>query len=107
MTRLIQMGCVVCAMLWAVSAASGASNLVVNGSFDNTNDHLYAWKYKYDLPGESWYFQNHEHVKVVPNVDGHENVLALWGDLDILFNIGQGTKVDSKHRRNSKSQIKL
>ena len=95
MARLMQCGgYVLCLVLWAAAASAGP-NLVVNGSFDNTNDHLYAWKYKYNLPGESLYFQNHEHVKVVPQEGKNEKVLALGGDAQILSGLGQGTKVDS------------
>ena len=88
--------------LAALAAAVGAGpaqaggNLVVNGSFDNPDDPLAGWKYRYDLPGESWYFQNHEHVKVVPVESGRRSVLALWGNEAILQVPGQGTVVDSK-----------
>ena len=82
-------------LLLSVPAAPAADNLVVNGSFDYAGDSLHGWKYKYDLPGESWYFDNHKHVSVVDR-DGPQNkVLALWGDLNILQTTGQGTKVDS------------
>jgi hypothetical protein len=81
------------AVVW--SRAHGASNLVVNGSFDHPDDPLYGWRYKYDREGESWYFNNHEHVKVVEEFAGRKKVLALWGDYAILQVPGQGTKVDS------------
>lgn len=79
----------------AIPAARASSNLLANGSFDNPDGSLASWKYKYDKEGESWYVNNHEHVKVEPRVEGHNGVLALWGDRSILFDIGQGTKVDS------------
>ena len=85
-----------CILISAVSLAAGGTNLVVNGGFDNPDNPLYGWKYKYDLPGESFSFQNHEHVKVVPNEGGHGNALSLWGNEDILNGAGQGTKVDSE-----------
>ena len=81
--------------LAVTDAARGATNLLANGSFDDKSNPLTNWKVKYDKEGESWYFQNHEHVKVEPSVAGHSGVLALWGDKVILFDIGQGTKVDS------------
>ena len=86
------------ALLLLAAGTAGAAtnrNLVVNGSFDNANSPLYGWKYKYDLEGESWYFKNHEHVSVVPKEGGRKNVLALWGNYEILQVPGQGTKVDS------------
>jgi hypothetical protein len=79
----------------AIPAAQASSNLLANGSFDSPDDPLSFWKYKYDKEGESWYFNNHEHVKIEPVIEGRNGVLALWGDKSILFDIGQGTKVDS------------
>jgi hypothetical protein len=93
------------AMLLALTAAVVAapiahagSNLVVNGSFDDKENRLKGWKYKYD-PNEDknagWYVNNHDHVSVVENDNGQRNVLGLWGDYAILQVPGQGTKVDS------------
>jgi hypothetical protein len=76
-------------------AAQASSNLLANGSFDNSGDPLTHWKYKYDKEGESWYFNNHTHVKVEPRLDGRTGVLALFGTQDMLTGAGQGTKVDS------------
>lgn len=78
----------------SVSAATIGSNLVVNGSFDNPDNPLTAWKYKYDRGGDSWYANNHNNVKVI-NDGGRTKVLSLWGDYGILQAPGQGTKVDS------------
>ena len=78
----------------ALANTAATSNLMVNGNFYDPNGPLYGWHYKYDLPGESWYFSNHEHVSVGAE-PSHPHVLKLWGDYDILFNTGQGTKVDS------------
>ncbi len=75
--------------------AHGASNLLPNGSFDDKTEALANWKYKYDKEGESWYFTNHERVKVESEVANRSGVLALWGDKTILYDEGQGTKVDS------------
>jgi hypothetical protein len=89
---------IILSLLLAVAAAGsavGASNLLPNGSFDDKNDPLTSWKYKYDKEGESWYFTNHERVKVEPVMASRSGVLALWGDRGILFDTGQGTKVDS------------
>lgn len=87
------------AFLLAVLAAAGslraASNLLPNGSFDDKGHALAYWQYKYEREGESWYFTNHERVKVEENVAGRSGVLALYGDRAILFDTGQGTKVDS------------
>lgn len=81
--------------LAGLASADAASNLLANGSFDNPEFALANWKYKYDKEGESGYFTNHERVKVEPNVEGRSGVLSLYGDKTILFDIGQGTKVDS------------
>jgi len=94
MKRAVLGGIVMAAWIGAVSAATIGSNLVVNGSFDHPDNPLLGWKYKYDRAGESWYFNNHNNVKVVD--DGtRKAVLALWGDYALLQNPGQGTKVDS------------
>ncbi len=93
--RMAVAGAALAGALWG-SAAWAAENLVVNGSFDHPDDPLYGWKYRYDLPGESWYFKNHEHVKVEPVETGRRRVLALWGNEAILQVPGQGTQVDSK-----------
>jgi hypothetical protein len=86
--------------IWTVwSLASGgfaASNLVVNGSFDRPGDPLSGWRYKYELDGDSWYFDNHKYVKVVDREDQRSNVLSLWGNYELLQVPGQGVKVDSK-----------
>jgi hypothetical protein len=80
----------------AAGVAFAASNLVVNGSFDNPDDRLYGWKYTYDREGESWYFDNHRYVSVVARDEGRPNVLRLHGT-DALLNVpGQGVKVDSR-----------
>ncbi len=83
--------------LWLLilPTAFGASNLVVNGSFDDPDHPLRGWRYKYDREGESWYLSNHERVQVVDEYAGRKKVLALYGDRTILFDTGQGTKVDS------------
>ncbi len=75
--------------------ARASSNLLENGSFDNPENALTSWKYKYDKEGESWYFQNHEHVKVEPRLEGRTGVLALFATQDMLTGSGQGAKVDS------------
>lgn len=80
---------------WAV-AAGAATNLLVNGSFDSTNNPFEAWKTVYDLPGESWYFGNHKHVSAKENVDGRKHVASLWGDYSLLQVPGQGVKIDSR-----------
>lgn len=83
-----------------LSTSSGLSgsddkNLVVNGSFDDPTDPLHGWRYKYDLPGEDWYFNNHKRVSVVEREGSQSGVLRLHGNVDVLFNTGQGVKVDS------------
>ena len=83
------------AALFIAPAAQAASNLLVNGRFEHPDNPLFAWQYKYERAGDSWYAANHERVKVEPRIEGRSGVLALWGDRNILFDTGQGTKVDS------------
>lgn len=85
------------AALWtacATLAAAAPGNLLLNGGFDHPDDPLYGWKYKYDLEGESFYFTNHERVSVIQE-GTRKGVLSLYGNMQILFDTGQGTKVDS------------
>lgn len=79
----------------AAAACSAGPNLLFNGGFDHPDNPLLGWKYKYDLEGESFYFSNHERVKVEAESAGRQGVLSLYGDKNILFDTGQGTKVDS------------
>jgi hypothetical protein len=76
-------------------AARASSNLLENGSFADPGDPLAGWKYKYDKEGESFYFKNHEYVKVEPRLEGRTSVLALFATQDMVAGTGQGTKVDS------------
>jgi hypothetical protein len=85
----------VAAALWPAAAAWAGSNLVVNGSFDVPQDPLRGWRTRYELPGESWYAANYQHVSVVDKEGPQRKVLALWGDYAVLQVPGQGTKVDS------------
>jgi hypothetical protein len=78
--------------LASVNAAT--SNLMVNGDFDYPGEPLHGWRDKFDLPGESWYFDNYKYVSVVEE-DSRHHVLKLWGSNDMLNGTGQGTKVDS------------
>lgn len=87
------LGAVIGAM--AVRAAmppGGDQNLIVNGSFD---DDLKGWRFKYDLPGESWYADNEKLVSVIPREGGHVNVLQLKCNYDKAMVPGQGVLVDS------------
>lgn len=65
-----------------IAGATGlnqSKNLIVNGSFDDTNSPLRAWFYEYNLPGEGPYANNHTRVSVVPSESGRQNVLCLRG----------------------------
>ena len=72
-------------------------NLLCNGSFENTNDVFKGWFYKYDLPGESWYFDNHKHVDVVKEYKGRKNVVRMWGDITKITDRGEGVQIDSEY----------
>lgn len=78
----------------ALATARAGTNLVVNGSFSNTNDPLTGWKYDYRDTDNSWYADNHEFVSVVEQEGPRRNVLSLKATglkLD-----GSGVKVDSQ-----------
>lgn len=78
--------------------AMASSNMLMNGSFEDKDNPLNYWKYKYDPTVDKqagWYVENHTRVKVEPEMDTRKGVLSLWGDYGILQAPGQGTKVDS------------
>ncbi len=78
------------------TAAAFSQNLIVNGSFDDPDDPLKGWKFKYDLPGESLYFENHTFIKVLESHAGRKGVLTLSGTFAMMADFpGQGSKVDS------------
>lgn len=75
------------------ASAPAASNLVVNGSFDDPSQPLKGWKTKYDLPGESWYEKNHECVSVVGTESGRAKVMRMQVSDQIAG--WQGIRADS------------
>ena len=84
------------ALLLSVRLASAATNLVVNGSFDDPADSLSAWQTVYTNKGESWYKDNPQFLKVVARDGERTGVLRLHGT-DAMLNVpGQGVKVDSR-----------
>jgi hypothetical protein len=95
MRKLMMSAMMMAITIGSAVAATIGSNLVANGSFDNPENPLTAWMYKYEREGDSWYFNNHNNVKVVDD-GSHKSVLALWGNYSILQAPGQGTKVDSQ-----------
>lgn len=77
----------------AAGIAAAGQNLVANGHFDNAENPLDSWYSKYDQPGESFYFQNHEYVEVVTE-GTHQHALKIHvPNVSIAEN--QGVKVDS------------
>lgn len=70
-------------------------NLVVNGSFDNTNSPLFGWKYNYEDTGNSNYSNNHHYVSVTNFESGKSQVLDLRANWSLLWKVGQGVMVDS------------
>jgi len=91
-----QIGLAIAALLLLAASAQGAgSNLVFNASWDSEGEPLTGWQIKYDQKGESWYFENHLHVFVLPLESGRRTVLRLAVPRqDIADN--QGTKTDSR-----------
>jgi hypothetical protein len=75
---------------------AGATNLLVNGSFDDPKDPLAGWMSDYAWSGNSWYKDNKDRVSVVATESGRKHVLRLSGTRQILWGDGQGVKVDSK-----------
>jgi len=71
------------------------TNLVLNGSFDATDDPLRGWRTHYDLPGESWYADNRELVSVIAEESGRRAVLRLYVKTRDLA-INQGVRADSE-----------
>ena len=83
----------IAAMLVCATAATLNVNLLKNGNFDQG---LEGWRYKYNLPGESWYTNNHNLVSVVAEMDGKKNVLKLHGTFyELMSGVAMGIKVDS------------
>ena len=84
------------ALLLFARLASAATNLVINGSFDDPADPLSAWQTVYTNKGESWYNDNPQFLKVLPQDGTHTSVLRIHGTDAILNVPGQGVKVDSR-----------
>ena len=88
--------CGLLALFFSARLASATTNLVVNGSFDDPADPLNAWQTTYTHPGESWYKDNPQFLKVIPRDGERTSVLRLHGTDAILNVPGQGVKVDSQ-----------
>ncbi len=72
-------------------------NLLINGSFDDPEDAIKGWRYKFDLEGElQFYGDNHKFVDVVKDYKGRKNVLRMWGDITKITDRGEGVKVDGE-----------
>ncbi len=67
-------------------------NLLRNGSFSNGLD---GWRFKYDLDGESWYTNNHNHVAVITDEQTRQTMAKLFGGHAELLVPGMGVKMDS------------
>lgn len=80
----------------AANSPRAATNLLVNGSFDDLKDPLAGWVSDYTWADNSWYRENHKHVSVVPAEGGRKHVLRLSATRQMLWGDGQGVKVDSK-----------
>ncbi|TAN36901.1 MAG: hypothetical protein EPN23_07220 [Verrucomicrobia bacterium] len=81
------------AVLVCVTAATTNSNLLKNGNFAQG---LEGWRYKYDLPGEGWYTNNHNLVSVAAEAEGKPKVLKLHGTFyELASAVAMGIKVDS------------
>ena len=89
----MNMRLIAAALAMAAGIAAAGQNLVVNGHFDDPQDPLASWYTKYDQPGESFYFQNHEYVEVV--AEGmHKHAMKIHvPNVSIAEN--QGVKADS------------
>jgi hypothetical protein len=67
-------------------------NLLFNGSFSNGLD---GWRFKYDLDGESWYTNNHNHVQVITDEQTKQTMAKFSGTHIELQVPGMGVKIDS------------
>lgn len=67
-------------------------NLLYNGSFSNGLD---GWRFKYDLDGESWYTNNHNHVSVITDEQTKQTMAKFTGTHIELQVPGMGVKIDS------------
>ncbi|MGI6495564.1 MAG: hypothetical protein ACOX5G_05665 [Kiritimatiellia bacterium] len=81
------------ALLSAAPFSRAATNLVANGHFDNAGSPLAHWNTRYDQPGESFYFQNHEYVGVV--ADGTRKHVLKIHVPNVSIAENQGVKADS------------
>lgn len=78
--KLLPLRLVLVSMLLSATARAAepaGANLVVNGSFDAEGDALAGWKWKYGLPGESEYFDNHEFISTTAEGGARKNVLKI------------------------------
>ncbi len=95
--RTLTLGsCLAAVLLLSARLAAAATNLVVNGSFDNPADPLSAWQTVYTNKGESWYKDNPQFLTVVPHDGTRTSVLRMHGTDAVLNVPGQGVKVDSR-----------
>lgn len=67
-------------------------NILKNGSFSNGLD---GWRFKYDLDGESWYTNNHNHVQVITDEQTKQTMAKFTGTHVELQVPGMGVKIDS------------
>jgi hypothetical protein len=67
-------------------------NILKNGSFSNGLD---GWRFKYDLDGESWYTNNHNHVTVITDEQTRQTMAKFTGTHVELQVPGMGVKIDS------------
>ena len=67
-------------------------NLLYNGSFSNG---LAGWRFKYDLDGESFYVNNHNHVAAITDEQTKQTMAKLFGGHAELLVPGMGVKMDS------------
>ena len=65
------------AVLFCASAAPAASNLCVNGSFDNEDFALTGWNYDYAWLGNSKYADNHARVSTPGREGTHTSVVRI------------------------------
>lgn len=82
-------------MMFATALPVGAAtNLVVNGGFDDPGGLRQGWKTEFTDPGESWYEKNHELVSVSDGDDNRQRCLRLNVATQFLADF-PGVKADS------------
>jgi hypothetical protein len=87
-------GLIISVVFSVATTVGAATNLVVNGGFDDSRGLAHGWKTQFAGPGESWYEKNHELVSVSAGDDKDQRHLRLNVATQFLADF-PGVKSDS------------